>query len=758
MSSDARLFCVGWVMKIWRQGGFIAVVMIALTLSGVLEPLERGLLSMRFLADQRDASGDVVVVQIDAQTIRDLGVWPFPRADHATVIDQLREAGAGAIAFDVELTASQDDADNESLVAALQRAGGQVVLPSFIQLASAGQDTNHVIRTEPAEMFSRHGWLANVNVYPSTDGRIWTMTYGDWVEGKFQYSLASVLAGRATRDDRGFYVDYGIQISSIPRLSYIDVLNGRYRPEDIAGKRVIVGATAVELGDQLNLPVLGVISGPVLQALAFETIYQSREISRTSAVTSVSFALLVLLGLGVLASRLKLSMFVLASVGLVVAVQLSAFFVQQLFAVSVDTVSVLLVTGLLLFVVTVDELERRRVEVAQERREKEGRGRMFDQIIDDSFDGIVIMDGNGRIESVNQVARRAFGLDPSFSVVGADVFSVLPKWRAKGGPIWEQIKPENFGEQLEVEIEHPVDGNRIYEFVATRSALHVTSSHDLREFYTITFRDITERRQIERERDEALQVSVEANRAKTQFLANMSHELRTPLNAIIGFSEIMSQQVFGPLGSERYVGYSADIEGSGRHLLSIVNDILDVARIETNDFTLNEEEVDVCDVARAVQRLTEGWPEAMRRQVVIGCADDVPLLWGDPRLLKQMILNLVSNASKFSLAGTSVRVLVGLDKDDALLVRVMDEGIGIPEESIEKLTTAFYQVDSTLERRFEGTGLGLTLVQKHMDLHGGTLLFESTVGVGTTVTLAFPAARTCRAEKTVSEVAQAQPI
>ncbi|MEQ9519140.1 MAG: CHASE2 domain-containing protein [Parvibaculum sp.] len=729
-------------MRYWRQSGAIAFLVAILTLSGALEPLERGLLSFRFALDHRQASGDVVVVQIDAQSIRDLGIWPFQRAQHALLLDRLREAGAGSIAFDVELTEARDKADNDLLVAALQRAGGQVILPSFMQLASAGQKTGQIIRTEPAKMFADHGWLANVNVFPSSDGRIWTMTYGDWVDGTFQYSLAATLAGRAVREEHGFYVDYGIQISSIPRLSFVDVLEGRFQPEDIAGKSVIIGATAVELGDQLNLPVVGVVSGPVLQALAFETIHQSREIERTSFVASIILALIVLVALNVLRTKLHLALFVATCIGVIATAQLVAFVLQSQFAVSADTGCVLLVSGLSMFAQMIQELDRRRTETARERREKEGRGRMFDQIIDDSFDGIVIMGEAGRIESINQVACRSFGLDPSRTYVGESVFSVLPKWHAKDGPIWEQLTPDRFGERLEVEIEHPLEGTRIYECVATQSKIHETSNQHVREYFTITFRDVTDRRRIELERDEALQASVAANRAKTEFLANMSHELRTPLNAIIGFSEIMSQQVFGPLGSERYAGYAEDIHGSGRHLLSIVNDILDVARVEVNDFTLNEEEINVYETALSVQRLAEGWPATMRREVVIDICEDIPPLWADRRLFKQMLLNLVSNASKFSDTGDTVTVQFKLDAAGGLVVHVVDEGIGIPADSLVKLTTAFYQVDSALERRFEGTGLGLTLVQKHMELHGGTVSFESEVGVGTTVTLTFPPDRT----------------
>ncbi|MCE7998804.1 MAG: hypothetical protein HEP70_08100 [Rhodobiaceae bacterium] len=145
---------------------------------------------------------------------------------------------------------------------------------------------------------------------------------------------------------------------------------------------------------------------------------------------------------------------------------------------------------------------------------------------------------------------------------------------------------------------------------------------------------------------------------------------------------------------------------------------------------------------RTVIRLTEGWPAAKDRNIKLEAADGLPDLWADPRLTKQMVLNLLSNAVKFSPSGSTILLQATVNDTGAIRIDVCDEGIGIPEDSIPKLTDAFYQVDARLEREFEGSGLGLTLVQKHMSLHGGELSFESEEGVGTTATLTFPADRT----------------
>jgi len=721
-------------MKAYRQPLIVGCLTLFLTALGFLEPIERALMAFRFNIDTRPASADLVVVQIDARSIKELGVWPFNRSDHARAIDTLHTAGASAIAFDVELARSQNEADNAELVAALKRAGGQVILPSFIQLASAGQKSGDTLRTEPDPLFREHSWLANVNVFPSSDGRIWTMTYGGFVDDKFQYSLAATLAGRALRDEQAFYVDYSIDINSIPRLSYIDLLTGNFDPTEIEGKRIIVGGTAVELGDQLNLPVIGVVSGPVLQALAFETIHQEREIWRTSTILSLLLGGLTLLLLSTTRRLTSLGFYIAGIVVFCAATQFTAFGIQHFAAISVDTSAILLVASLMGISVTTTELEVRREQVARERVEKENHGRMLDRVVEDSFDGIIVYNQDRYIESGNAAARKILQVQSETALVGRNLSDVLPSSSDWWAP-WEQNQTDDL---QEVEFTTPSGETRIIEYVVTRSVLEEAETRQSRPIFTATFRDTTERRQAERDRDDALQEAISANRSKTQFLANMSHELRTPLNAIIGFSEIMKTEAFGPLGSEQYVGYSSDIEDSGRHLLSIVNDILDVARIETGDFNLNEDELEVEDLLQSVKRLTEGWPAAKDRNIKIEAADGLPELWADPRLTKQMVVNLLANAVKFSPSGTTIFLKAKLDDSGAIRIDVCDEGIGIPQESIPKLTDAFYQVDARLEREFEGSGLGLTLVQKHMSLHGGTLSFESEEGVGTTATLTFP--------------------
>ena len=232
-----------------------------------------------------------------------------------------------------------------------------------------------------------------------------------------------------------------------------------------------------------------------------------------------------------------------------------------------------------------------------------------------------------------------------------------------------------------------------------------------------------------------------ANRAKSDFLAVMSHELRTPLNAIIGFSEIIKSEIMGPIGNPKYGEYASDVFDSAQHLLGLINDILDLSKIEAGKMELEEEDVDVAEVIGACLRLVTERAMKGGVELITKVPDDLPALRFDERKLKQILVNLLSNAVKFTTDGGTVTIRSWFRPEDGFVLQVADTGIGIAPESIERALTPFGQVDSRLDRKYEGTGLGLPLTKSLVEKHGGSLDLQSEVGVGTTVTVRLPKER-----------------
>ncbi|MFT5489517.1 MAG: two-component system cell cycle sensor histidine kinase PleC [Paracoccaceae bacterium] len=233
-----------------------------------------------------------------------------------------------------------------------------------------------------------------------------------------------------------------------------------------------------------------------------------------------------------------------------------------------------------------------------------------------------------------------------------------------------------------------------------------------------------------------------ASRTKSEFLANMSHELRTPLNAVMGFSEVIKNELFGPVGVEQYKQYADDIYESGAHLLAIINDILDLSKVEAGKFDLNETEVQVPELCRSVIHIVKGRADDAGITLVKRLPEDPPYLLADPRSLKQMLLNLMSNAIKFTSAGGTVDLVATIGPDGGFRFDIRDTGVGIPKEHFDTVLSPFGQVDTAHARDHQGTGLGLPLVKAFIEMHDGRIELKSEVDEGTTVSLFFPPERT----------------
>jgi signal transduction histidine kinase len=281
------------------------------------------------------------------------------------------------------------------------------------------------------------------------------------------------------------------------------------------------------------------------------------------------------------------------------------------------------------------------------------------------------------------------------------------------------------------------------------SAVSAAVNYRARERVLSEVRQLTEQLSAEKARllqtvnelNGARHAAVEANKAKSEFLASMSHELRTPLNAILGFSEIIKEETFGPVGLHKYVDYAADVHSSGRHLLDLINDILDLSKIDAGKVELHEEELSMAHVMDDSLSLVR--ERALRGGVALveeQGAEGLPAVWADRRLLKQILLNLLSNAIKFTPAGGTVTTSLFADASGMGFI-VRDTGIGMTEEDMQKAMSLYGQVDSRVSRKHRGTGLGLPISLSLAKLHGGDLIVQSAPDKGTTMTLRLPLSR-----------------
>jgi two-component system cell cycle sensor histidine kinase PleC len=241
--------------------------------------------------------------------------------------------------------------------------------------------------------------------------------------------------------------------------------------------------------------------------------------------------------------------------------------------------------------------------------------------------------------------------------------------------------------------------------------------------------------------DEARRRAEAANKAKSRFLATMSHELRTPLNAIMGFSEVMEKELLGPIGNETYKEYARNIYTSGDHLLCIINEILDLSRIEAGRYDLNEETIRLTDIVEDCERLVKIRADAKALILVEDFAPDLPQVWADPRAMRQICLNLLSNALKFTPKGGRITLVVGHTEEGGQFMTVCDTGPGIPKAEIPRVLQAFGQGSLAHETAEGGTGLGLPIVQNLIHLHGGTFDLKSELRKGTEVTVTLPRQR-----------------
>jgi PAS domain S-box-containing protein len=362
-------------------------------------------------------------------------------------------------------------------------------------------------------------------------------------------------------------------------------------------------------------------------------------------------------------------------------------------------------------------------------RERTRSRRVFQMMIDATEDPIMLLDRDCRIRACNRAAASRFRFHPA-ELVGVSLDDLLPAAEVveRRRSVAETLS-SGLAHKREFQWRERTDLTAIYPVAAAEGGLEGVVIHS---------RDITRQKQHEQEIELARRAAEQANIAKSQFLAAMSHELRTPLNAILGFSEIIANQLFGPVGSERYAEYAADILASGQHLLELVGNILEVSRLEAGTVALDLAAVDVGHLFRDCLRLRRDRLTSQELSVQVELAPGLPYLWADERGVRQILQNLLSNAIKFTPPGGRIQLAARPAESGGIILSVSDTGIGIPAGQLGRVTEPFERVDNRYSRATAGTGLGLALVSGLVRLHRGTVSIDSTVGLGTTVSVWFP--------------------
>lgn len=412
-----------------RQLSLCLIVVLGLLAAqgvGGLRALDNALTEFRFSLISRDPTRSVVLVDIDAQSLSSIGTWPWPRQVHASLIEKLTRLGASEIAFDIDFSAQSNPDGDLALETALRGANGAVVLAAFNQQGNASSPASGIQANLPLERFAQNAWSASVNVPVDADGAVRRFAFGESVAGKDMPSIAALLGGHMGEAKGDFLIDFGIRAGLLDRISAIDVLEEKVDAKRIAGRKTIVGATAVELRDLFHVPVNGIVSGSMVQALATESILQQRALKRSGiAATTFGVALLACGALALWPVRWT------AVLGAILAASLTcegvALLVQEFRPVIVDTSVWQATLGFYALGALSREISIRRILLRISGTETDNARTILSQVIHDSFAGVIVADEKGVVLTASKSASYILGFDDETILVGRLIEDVLPK-------------------------------------------------------------------------------------------------------------------------------------------------------------------------------------------------------------------------------------------------------------------------------------------------------------------------------------------
>lgn len=741
---------MAWLRRHARTAGvatLIAAAMLLADIAGGLKLFDNALHDLRVRTLSMPASGDLVVVEIDATSVRRLGAWPWPRGHHAMVLDRLLDAGAAAVAFDISFSSLSDEAHDQRLAEAAARADGRLILPIFRQLHQAEDGRQQVLLDRPFPALERAARLASINVQPDGDGIVRSLLAVDQFGETAVPSMSAALLAPHQDDaipQGRFVLDFGIDIATIPRLTYADVLLGRFDAAAVAGKSVLIGATAVELGDILTVPRWGNLPGPFVIATGFESMRLGRAITPIGDAWFL-FVLCLAAALAPMVGRTEgvAGAIVPALLQLVGLLALG----EALYAFWAITWDLAPVAAALVVSYGIEigrVLRAQACRIVEHSREARRRIALLRSVVDTNIDAVVIADRDGVIQIANPACLTVFGYDPE-TLIGIraemlidrehPITGLLHAMTRSGG----SVPPLNY--PIEVAGVHQ-DGHLLELDLALASvgADGSLNPAELDERYTIhLFRDVSEQRRLEAMRRETLQAQVEAERSKADFLSTASHELRTPLNHIKGFTALLATGIGGEI-TDKQRSYLIDIDGAADHLTGIVTDILAMAQTAGPDDGARRM-VALAEIVEAARCQVSALAESRGVELRISSSVDEAMLMADCEGLERALMHLMRNAVQFSPPHDEVAVSCSSAAGGRVRIEISDRGLGMTDDELERVQELFGQLEGALSRSHGGLGIGLSVARTCIESHSGTLSLASEKGHGTTACIELPLAQ-----------------
>lgn len=474
-----------------------ALLAVGLHTRGWLQPIELAIQEVRYLLLQRQASGEIVFVDIDASSLRTVGVWPWARGLHGELVDRLRAAGASEIYFDIDFSTFSDPAEDSKFAAALQRAEGSAYLAVFRQPSDPALPAEKRLTNIPISLLLDHAWPVTVSLPVDSDGRIRSSLFADSINGEAVLSLSAMAAGTDGGILQTFGIDFSVDPNSVPRISAEDILTGRVDPGALEGRKVVIGASAQELRDFFNVPVHGILPGALLQILAAESLLAGRAMS-----SGFGYPLLALvLAIGAFATfsgmttwRPRLILFISLSV----ALESVALAVQAMTPVSLDTVPAQIALVVLSLAALLREIGVRQLQIRAIYRQQENDRRILDQVFKDNFDGVIVVDGKGVVRAASGSAEVIWRAPIRSGVRAADVLP--PEVVATLQSALTHPEPLNAGARLNeiaITLGDQADCARLIEYAVTASVLAEVDGERPDVVACLTCRDITDRRRAE---------------------------------------------------------------------------------------------------------------------------------------------------------------------------------------------------------------------------------------------------------------------